>query len=207
MIHSEDIFLKIENHFRSNLPFVVYRKPDSEEIKAMLQQDNELHKTSDYDKSGFVFAPFDDKEDAILIPSDSSNVIIGEISHTGRSRSESDDMGNFNKISAFTGQTEKRFHIDLVQKGIDSIKTNQLKKVVLSRHEIVDLSESDPINLFKRLLQTYRTAFVYSWYHPKVGLWLGATPETLLKVEGNRFETMALAGTQLFNGTLDVCME
>lgn len=74
---------------------------------------------------------------------------------------------------------------------------------MLSRIETLQLSDSNPIQLFKRLLQTYQTAFVYCWYHPKVGLWLGATPETLLKVEGNRFDTMALAGTQLYNGTLD----
>ncbi len=42
------------------------------------------------------------------------------------------------------------------------------------------------------------------WYHPKVGLWLGATPETLMRIEGNRFETMALAGTQQYKSTIDV---
>ena len=45
---------------------------------------------------------------------------------------------------------------------------------------------------------------MYCWYHPKVGLWLGATPETLIKIEGNRFSIMALAGTQDYKGTLDV---
>lgn len=45
---------------------------------------------------------------------------------------------------------------------------------------------------------------VYLWFHPKTGYWLGATPETLLKVERNRFSTMALAGTQLYKGEIDV---
>jgi isochorismate synthase len=45
---------------------------------------------------------------------------------------------------------------------------------------------------------------VYCWYHPKIGLWLGATPETLIKIEGNRFSIMALAGTQDYKGTLEV---
>src|SRR5699024_6370065 len=39
-------------------------------------------------------------------------------------------------------------------------------------------------------------AFVYCWFHPQVGLWLGATPETLLKVTGKTLKTMALAGTK-----------
>jgi isochorismate synthase len=37
-----------------------------------------------------------------------------------------------------------------------------------------------------------------------VGLWLGATPETLVNIDGQRLTTMSLAGTQKFNGTLDV---
>ncbi len=45
---------------------------------------------------------------------------------------------------------------------------------------------------------------MYCWYHPNVGLWLGATPETLLEVEQNRFSSMALAGTQEYLGTLNV---
>jgi isochorismate synthase len=45
---------------------------------------------------------------------------------------------------------------------------------------------------------------VYCWFHPKVGLWLGATPETLLQVSNKRFKTMSLAGTKNFEGTLKV---
>src|SRR5690606_26812873 len=41
-------------------------------------------------------------------------------------------------------------------------------------------------------------------HHPKVGTWLGATPEKLLEVERNRFRTMALAATQKYNDTIDV---
>ena len=39
---------------------------------------------------------------------------------------------------------------------------------------------------------------MYAWFHPKVGLWLGATPETFVKVIGSNFKTMSLAGTQPF---------
>src|SRR5690606_3892745 len=39
---------------------------------------------------------------------------------------------------------------------------------------------------------------------PKVGLWLGATPETLVNIDGQRLTTMSLAGTQKYNGTLEV---
>jgi len=54
------------------------------------------------------------------------------------------------------------------------------------------------------MLKKYNNAFVYLWFHPVIGLWMGATPERLIGIAQNKFETMALAGTQLFNGSLDV---
>ncbi|MGB1309127.1 MAG: chorismate-binding protein, partial [Oceanihabitans sp.] len=103
-----------------------------------------------------------------------------------------------------TSISEKEKHIKLVEKGVDTINNSVLKKVVLSRNEVVNKSFKNPLNVFKRLLQAYPEAFVYCWYHPKVGLWIGATPETLLQLENSQFKTMALAGTQKYLGTLDV---
>ena len=92
----------------------------------------------------------------------------------------------------------------MVKKGKDVIKTGVIKKIVLSRFEKVELKEYNTLALFGELLKSYKNAFVYCWFHPKVGLWLGATPESLLKVDGQKFETMSLAGTQLYQGSLDV---
>src|SRR5699024_2765633 len=86
-------------------------------------------------------------------------------------------------------------HLHLVEQGINAITQGKLKKVVLSRKITVPITHA-PFTLFQRLLKKYPTAFVYCWYHPKVGLWLGATPETLIKVTGKTLKTMALAGTK-----------
>jgi len=199
MSEIHDFFKKVEKQFLDKLPFVAYRKPNSDEVRVILQKNDGLHNVSDYSESGFVFAPFDDREDAVLIPLDDSETftfsfVISDKRVIPLSNEEVSSKG-------------KEYHINLVEKGIDAIHHNYLKKVVLSRRETESLSKANPLHLFKRLLQNYPTAFVYCWYHPKVGLWLGATPETLLRAEGNRFETMALAGTQLYNDTLDVAWE
>ena len=196
MLNPDDFFEKLSHQFKINLPFVAYRKPNSEEVKTMLQSEDTLHKILDYKESGFVFAPFNNEEDSILIPFNQSKILICSNSNQNKSEESS--------INISEDQLSKEFHIDLVQKAIEAIKSNQLKKVVLSRCEKVTLSETNPIKLFIQLLKAYPTAFVYCWFHPKGGLWLGATPETLLTVQGNYFETMALAGTQLFNGKVDV---
>ncbi|MEZ4792279.1 MAG: chorismate-binding protein [Gelidibacter sp.] len=193
---SEDFFWQLQKQSDKGQPFAAYRKPNEITLKALLQKDAVLHHISDFTESGFVFAPFDDKNEAVLIPSAQSEIINGAfvMSHECKISQE--------KAKPFA--EGKQFHIHLVQKGIDAIKTHQFKKVVLSRCETVQLTEANPMELFKRLLSTYKTAFVYCWYHPKVGLWLGATPETLLQIEGTQLTTMALAGTQKFDGILDV---
>ncbi|MBN4058001.1 chorismate-binding protein [Olleya sp. AH-315-K02] len=195
-MNSEDFFESLSQHFKNELPFVVYRKPNTNPLKAILQHDSELYLTKNFSENGFVFAPFDDKEDAILMPSTKSKLIS--------IKNVISKLFVIPEKAGISSKKNKEHHINLVQKGIEAIDANQFQKVVLSRQEPVTISEANPISIFKRLLKTYVSAFVYCWYHPKVGLWLGATPETLLKVEGKRFYTMALAGTQTYKGTLDV---
>lgn len=200
-MNSEDFFESLAQQFKNELPFVAYRKPNVNTIKTILQQDSKLYLITDFTEIGFVFAPFDDKNEAVLIPSEKSKVLIVNDVILSVLIAIGSEESHF-KFSE--DEFDKRKHINLVQKGIDAIHDNQFIKVVLSRKESVSISETNPISIFKRLLGEYTSAFVYIWYHPIIGLWLGATPETLLKVEGNRFSTMALAGTQQYKEAIDV---
>jgi isochorismate synthase len=192
---SKDFFNFISEHYEKELPFVAYSKPNTFEIKAILQKDKTLYKIDNYEESGFVFSPFDVRKDTILIPYSMSRTLV-----------TLDDVAvEEDKPITFETKKDKEHHINLINKGIDAIYKEALLKVVLSRKETITLSvEVNPLQVFKSLLNTYNSAFVYCWYHPNVGLWLGATPETLLEVEQNRFSTMALAGTQDYLGTLNV---
>ena len=95
-------------------------------------------------------------------------------------------------------------HILLVEKAITKINNSDLQKVVASRIEEVHLFSFDLLLVYKKLLQNYKNAFVYIWFHPKVGLWFGSTPETLLHIKDSSFKTMSLAGTQVYNSTENV---
>ncbi len=193
---SDDFFERIEAHFHSQHPFVAYRKPNQDNVRARLQSTDDLHFNKDFTEKGFVFSPFDDAEKTVLIPDDVTETITTSFVHS--SAVETSETSNLSSSDS------KDFHINLVKQGVDAINNSDLKKVVLSRQETINLSKTNPISIFKRLLNGYKSAFVYCWYHPKVGLWLGATPETLIKIEGNRFSIMALAGTQDYKGSLDV---
>lgn len=195
-MQSDDFFKHIENQFLTNLPFVAYRKPKDTIAKALLQSTEDLYSTRVFNESGFVFSPFDDSKQTILIPLDSSKSVTCELGTL-----PFNDLPQHNIDS---NQNEKEVHINLVKKGIKSIETGHLQKVVLSRCEAIPFAENQFISVFKQLLHNYPNAFVYCWFHPKVGLWLGATPETLISVSGNRFKTMALAGTQSYKNSIEV---
>ena len=183
----DDFFKALSNQFENKLPFVAYRKPNEALVKGVLQSDVIIHTVTDYSESGFVFAPFDTEEQPVLIPFENCIETIFK------------EVTTIQQQVEYTDKNEsKSAHIDLVQKGIGTIKNTQLSKVVLSREEKYSLNKSDPVQLFKNALALYKNAFVYLWYHPKVGCWLGATPEVLLQTRNNQFKTMALAGTQLY---------
>lgn len=181
------LFDILEQQYANKLPFVVYSRPINAIIKSWMQKDDTLHTTSTFSESGFVFAPFDLKQSAVVFPE--AKCSFHDI-ETGL---------NFNfkpqPASKSANILEQTKHINLVSKGIAAINSGALKKVVLSRIEEKAVNEVNPITIFKRLYDTYKNAMVYCWYHPKVGLWLGATPELLFKVEGKQLTAISLAGT------------
>ena len=180
---------KIKEAYKSELPFAVYNKPNDANIFGIFQKDATLHTiTSDFTQSGFVFSPFNTSEKTIFFPLQASEYIKDSFTK---------QQFNF-KEKLYYNDTSKSTHIKIVQKAIDAIQNNEFKKVVISRKEIVALNGVEVEVIYNRLLQLYPNAFVYVWFHPQVGLWFGATPETLLEVKNNSFSTMSLAGTQVY---------
>lgn len=193
-----DFFIKVKQQKALNLPFVIYSKPNKNKLIGLFQKNDHLYFVEDFTETGFVFAPFEGNQ-LILIPKDQSVKWESELTSI-----EENDAAEIPK----TENKESQTHFEsLVQKGIDAISKGIFDKVVLSRKEIVDLPDFDLVAVFTKLVQTYPTAFTYCWFHPKIGLWMGASPERLLKANKNKFFTTALAGTQPFRGSSDVVWE
>ena len=181
-----ELIEQVKAQHSNELPFVIYRKPREEKVNAILQVTDDLHEINEYVATGFVFAPFDSKKPAVLLKADiiNSAIVPPQVFDLKR---EAKTV----KVDA----SQKARHLKLVNKAIDEISRNVIKKVVLSRK--VEFScEVSIFRLFEKMLNSYESAFCYLWYHPKVGTWLGATPEILLKTENQSFTTMSLAGTQ-----------
>jgi len=88
--------------------------------------------------------------------------------------------------------------IQTVEKSVKAIQNQAFQKVVLSRQKVEKLpSDFDVVATFERLCEAYPHAFVSLVSIPEVGVWLGASPETLVSLDKNGiFRTISLAGTQ-----------
>lgn len=186
----KNIIKYLEQHLGESLPFVLYAKPNSNNLIGFFQQDYSIHQTTDFLDRGFVFAPFDAGQQ-VFFPEHACEIIKDTLDFEVAA-------GQFEDF--VPTQTVKEAHEALVQRGIDAIKAGTFHKVVLSRREDIPVADLNFLAMYQRLLQTYPTAFRYCFFHPQIGLWMGATPEQLLKKDGQHIATVSLAGTQVDQG-------
>ncbi|MFC6877472.1 chorismate-binding protein [Flavobacterium myungsuense] len=182
------ILEKANHQLKAELPFVLYNKPCSNQLIGLFQKNDSLHFVENFEEVGFVFAPFDGKR--VFIPENQSE------NQTAYFEINSSLETDFN-INLKEDTEAKIKFIKLVDKGIKGIESDEFTKVVLSRKEVIEVFHLDAMILFQRLLNEYPSAFTYCFFHPKVGLWLGAFSEQLLQLKGIDFQTAAVAGTQL----------
>ena len=186
-----DFFEKVSKHHQQQLPFVLYCKPNSETVIGMFQQNDILYNVVDFTESGFVFSSFN---------GDKKHIIPEEYAEINHFLLDKKDISEREIDFVSPNEGVKSNFNQLVAKGILAIQNKDFQKVVLSRKESIVLSVFNLIPTFEELVQLYPATFVYCFFHPKIGTWLGATPEQLLRVNDRFFETMALAGTQKNNG-------
>ncbi|MGB5315383.1 MAG: chorismate-binding protein [Robiginitalea sp.] len=185
------LFKILRDHFGRNLPFALYKKPGAQMMTAVLQSDKALNTTLDFDRPGFVMAPFDG-EDAPLVflrPDALYHCKFKPLKHP------------FRLADPIPNPVGREIHLDLVEQAKKSIVAEAFQKVVVSRRFSVPVS-ADLLSTAFGMMQVYPNAFTYFFHHPSAGTWLGATPELLLKSHAGFGETMALAGTRSADPTL-----
>lgn len=183
-----DLLKKTQANYRSKSPFVVYAFPNSESAIGLFQKNKKTYISEDYSEKGFVFAPFAEG-DTLIIPENETEQIIVKLSEKTIER---------HVISPEVNSSEKDTYRSMVETAINFIEQGKASKIVTSRVQQVKLGNFDLSEIINRLLGLYKTAFRYVWYHPKTGLWCGASPEVLIRINGKEFSTMALAGTKKY---------
>lgn len=184
-----DLFLKIQSQLQSGFPFAVYAKPGSTTVTGVFQNTTESNFIDDFSGHGFAFANFSGNK-LCFIPASQSDILSVTIKDIDLALAE---IGQ----PAIDPIAKSAFEA-LVAKSVLTIREGSFEKLVLSRKEALAIGEGDIITIYQKLLSAYPMAFRYCFYHPESGLWMGATPEQLLKIESKTLHTVALAGTQLY---------
>jgi isochorismate synthase len=179
------VFEEIKVLVSQQKPFVCYVKPNESVWNLLIQQTDEI--TTFSNQAGFVFVPFHG-ENQVVIPFEGNLFIQGILSV----------LEKLTVVNLTSESNQKGAFENLVSKGVLAIQQGEFDKVVLSRKMVLK-KQISIVATFQNLIATYPTAFRYLFFHPKIGLWMGATPEQLVKINQNHFETVALAGTQLYS--------
>lgn len=193
----ELIYKAIENDF----PFVMYRLPNSGTLKLIIQNEVEVFNTRNFKEKGFVFAPFDFNQETVLFPHSKSSFHQFDIDKQDIAKEFKVHLN----IKSTDNTLEKENHINLVHKTIDFIKTGSAEKIVISRKSPIILNEESlefKLKTFLSLVLNHPEAMVYWWQHPKIGIWMGATPEKFISISDYTLKTVALAGTQVYKDHL-----
>jgi isochorismate synthase len=159
--------------------FFVYRAPQSNHFMMQLLE---------ADESGmYVFADFD-------------GLIFRYSSVKEEIYNVSDLPAEFTILPAIQEETLEdtsiEFHLNNVKKAVDKINNGDLRKVVLSRKKTVN-TDLDVTKTIQSLASNYPNAMVFAFCTQNTGLWMGATPEQLLRCDGGKAYATSLAGTRL----------
>jgi len=147
-------------------------------------------------EAGFVFAPF-------RITGKSPVILLKPVVYSEDFTSDIEiDINGFeafessHEVEKCPAQT-KADYLKLIEKTVSEIREGALAKVIISRQIPVKRTAVLLGDTFLQLQDQTPNAFTFLVNLPVAGIWMGATPEVLIKSDGEKFETVSLAGTQV----------
>lgn len=196
---------------KNRVAFVSYSQPGAEQPVTLYATDNEVKTyqniTDIQETSGFLLSPFQSEDFPVIVfPDDNQlkgwSLELTELPHLKKQNERQDDDVSLSRNSQPTVTFEQ--YADQVESIKESIINGEAQKVVLSRTKsLKGIEEHQVPGIFQELAHRYSNAFAYVIYTPMSGVWLGATPETLVRTDHQSFTTMALAGTRPFSDDPD----
>lgn len=199
--------------------FSMWRMPETQEVFLLVSEFGPRQlATLDVEsaKPGFAIAPFLPHQPKYFLEADYLyRFTRGELQVKGRFGWEKKEIA-LNEDDKSTNQVFLHFHNPehhptedypaLVAAGVEQIKSGVLEKVVPARKQVIHFSApQDWTAVFFKLAERYPHALVTLCSTPETGTWVGATPELLIRQDGNdQFKTVALAGTKPFDGGTDL---
>lgn len=183
---------------RSGEPFVFYRFPGEHAVHGIRSDSSSLQCLQDVsslnDKTGFVFAPFQSGKGHPIWLLPSKEEVCFSFS---RKRGDVIEAPAAVSLSDVLCETPSGEYAGVFSRFSSALVSGEFRKLVLSRRWGMDCPSGFSLDeAFHVACQRYVHSYVYLFYTPSTGFWLGATPEILLSGCGGSYTTVALAGTQ-----------
>jgi isochorismate synthase len=194
----------IQDALSQGFPFSLWKTPNQYEKHLIISQRGLTYVDEvnlEESTPGFVFAPFLPDQQKIIFPADLlfrfENGVLKEAPNQDAFNFKSEDTSS---IVAFNvNPSENTRHPDfknLVKLSLEKIELGEFEKIVPSRVKDIPIDKGfDLLNAFELLCEKNPHALVSLVSSAETGTWMGATPELLVSVTGNKFKTVALAGT------------
>ncbi|MCL3780279.1 isochorismate synthase [Prolixibacteraceae bacterium JC049] len=178
-----------------NKAFALFLKPQSDIPELIIGKTIGLDAALSMGSKCFAFAPFQENKQW------ESKAIVAEDNCVGW-----DDIEQFSKqlkteidflnSGEYNSLVEKGEYIQLLEKTVETLDEHDFRKVIISRPVIAQIDgKRDAGKLFVQLVKMVKSAFRYIVFIPKIGVWMGATPELLLNLQNGIGKTISLAGT------------
>jgi isochorismate synthase len=210
----------LDEYVEHEEPFALYRHPDGKELYLVTPDEQDIkyyHDLSELSgQDGFVFAPFQVTEECPIVMFNYT-----EENHHGQFGDSplfdfTDDVMGFMAENNFLTLLTQAYPVPELDIPVDEVyekafatytealRDGRFQKLVLATAFGLDMSAEEGSkdakmsyeDVFYAACHYCPHSFVYMFYTPKTGLWVGATPEVLLAGEEEDWHTMALAGTQ-----------
>ncbi|MBW6534973.1 MAG: chorismate-binding protein, partial [Mariniphaga sp.] len=207
MTDTKDFALFIDKLVAKNCPFALWSMPGSNTPEILVADKEKIVYPAHFRKlngqEGFVFAPYQINEKAplVILKPGTYKKGLSEILKINCKNIPGNQVAEVQPAAPFIISHNE--YLTDIENTISEIKSTKLAKVIVSRL-ILSARKNESIGeVYQQLFQQTPNAFVYLVNLPangnglpKAGLWMGATPEVLLRSEVKTLETVSLAGTQ-----------
>lgn len=170
---------------------VLYRLPDAKECHRLTGKAIALGGLGDLSgKKGFVFAPFQASGSARLVLLDVATHEVMDVPQVAEAKPQD-----------FVEKDSRQDYRRAFERMRARLASTALEKVVLARRADIELAEPlDAHEVFAKACNMYPHQMIALVGTALSGTWLMATPELLIERCGERWKTMALAGTMVTPG-------
>lgn len=181
----------VANCLKEKRQFLGCMRPDSLETEWYLLEElteENAEQAVQEDQEIFVVQPFDPTESTRYFH---LNAMIEHVDLES-ARSLEDEVGAEYPISA----KQRLAFTSMIRAVLPALKTKDLRKVVLSLRLPLSSSKGAALRVERLFTRQKKTSFRHIFSISEDEIWLGETPEPLLRRSVNRIQTVALAGTR-----------